>query len=350
MLLLIAAALLLLIIGMKVDVRGQCDSLQKEQTTPIRGVCALFVILMHLINEKDGNSLFVQLSIGVGYLLVGTFLFYSGYGLMVSYKSKPGYRRTFIKHRIIPMLLSYLFFNLLYWVAEYLRNGKWYTVTEVISSLFNGSPIVFDSWFILALLYQYLAFYLLMWLFPQKQKRILLGSVCFSLIWSGVCILREFDAYWYNTSLCLPFGILIGIYKERYVDFTKKHYGACLAVSIFALGIALGGTVVLRALDGLKILLVAASCVLFITTILLVMMKCKTDNPIWYFLSDISLELYLFHRLSLRFFRGPHVYIENSLLYGLAVVTTSIPAAYLIHLLLSGKIRRMIRNIVEKRK
>ena len=115
----------LLFFGAKRFPRGEWNDgyTSLAQTKVLLGVMALGVALHHMAQKTcapwhpsrytvHGLDPFVQM----GYLFVGAFLFCSGLGLYRSVKSKPDYLRTFVRRRILPVVIAY-------YLSEWLCTG-----------------------------------------------------------------------------------------------------------------------------------------------------------------------------------------------------------------------------------
>ena len=92
----IAIPLLLFLVFFNIKIKNfnenDLSCLSKEQTSSINGIFALIILLAHFIsyipNPSIYDSLVTKIPVFGSQLIVVSFLFYSGYGLMESYKIK----------------------------------------------------------------------------------------------------------------------------------------------------------------------------------------------------------------------------------------------------------------------
>lgn len=334
----------LILFGLLVLYKGRvCDGdcLSRETTGKVRGICTLTVILHHLSQECRTEELFQMVFTQMGLLAVAMFFFYSGFGLMKSFLSRKNYRKQFLSKRVLPILITYAGFILLYWIVDALL-GDLHTPGEVLVSLVNGSPIVTDSWYVITVAVFYLVFYALMGL--RKPGAILVGSLIWCGAWIGFCSLAGFEAYWYNGVLCLSLGIWAAMAEEPLKKLLKKRFWLFAAVSAAVFG-SLFGMMVLRYPHGFwKVLTMCTLCsAAFVLLVLTFTGKVGTGNPLWPFLSEISLEAYLCHRIFMNLLRSRFLFLTDDTLWGMAVIVLSVAAAWVLH-----KLFRRICGLVKK--
>ena len=84
------------------------DSMSLDAMTSLKGVLAIFVLCHHL-SQKPAFQQTHTISFfeHIGFLFVGIFFLCSGYGLYKSYLKKPDYLKTFLKRRVLPIVIFY---------------------------------------------------------------------------------------------------------------------------------------------------------------------------------------------------------------------------------------------------
>ena len=100
------------LLGCKVS-SFQEDYLSISSSTAVKGIFAVLIFYSHIsgylvLEDTVWNSCFKQILDFFGQLMVVMFLFYSGYGIMESYKHKAKYLETFIVKRFIRTLLHFV--------------------------------------------------------------------------------------------------------------------------------------------------------------------------------------------------------------------------------------------------
>lgn len=323
---------------------GYSACLSEKTTKSVRGICTLVVILHHLAQKFRTEMLFSMIFTELGFLAVTLFFFYSGYGLMKRYISKANYQKTFLVKRVGSVLVPYGCVILLYWLVDCIL-GNPHTPLEVLRSLYNGYPIVTDSWYILTIIVFYLFFYLLMRLFKERYAAIAIGSCLWCVAWIVLTRTAGYEVYWYNTAVCICFGIIAAIGEARLLNWLKKHYVvswiAALAVFFPCFGILYLKNPAFPIGLGLRYLCEAA----FVAIVLLVTIKFGTKNRIWDFFAGISLEAYLCHRLFMNLLRSQYVYVENDTVWALAVIGSTAAAAFVLHKLF-GKLNLWVQKVL----
>ena len=321
--------LFLLVYKSKLNLRSFYDCLSMPTTQSIRAAAALIVVFHHLAQKAPSysiGSLFFQ---RVGFLAVTIFFFYSGYGLMKSYRTKENYTQSFVQKRILTILLPYLSFVLIYWIAGSALNRS-YTVIALLQSFINGYPIVTDSWFVIALLLFYVFFYLLMKIFRKNYLLIFFGSVFWAFGWIFLCKKFGFNIFWYNTIICLCLGILVALIEDHLIIWLRKSYiPVCFCA--FPPFLLILYNYMLFGSNNLFVYWLLEF--LTIVCLMLVTMKLQINNPILKFLGKISFELYLIHRLIMYLFRSSYINIDNHLLWSIVVVAVSLVCAYVLNML-----------------
>lgn len=126
----------------------------KDKVVVLKPFLALGIVLSHL----SSYSIYLHDFQRWGSLIVGIFFFISGYGLSYSLHYKVGYIRNFFLHRIAKaLLLPYMGALLFYFVL----NGNWsdYSFFDHISRV-SGPSLIPNDWFVFALVYCYMFFWI----------------------------------------------------------------------------------------------------------------------------------------------------------------------------------------------
>ena len=218
------------------------DYLSRDCTNSIKGVFILLIVISHSIPYfKDcgylfanpGDSLFLPFFFLLSQLVVVMFLFYSGYGVGESFKSKGDtYVKAMPRHRILGTLLNFDVAVLVFMVVDLLL-GIELTANQCLLSLTAWKNIGNDNWYIFVILLCYLMTYIVLRLPISKSSHrvVLLFGLCV------ICmIVLSFykGTYWFNTILCYPLGFMYSTYKESIEKCLKRSYWLCLLV-VFAI-------------------------------------------------------------------------------------------------------------------
>lgn len=232
--------ILLLICIIKSNDKGkplQLKPFDKDTNLPLRGLMALLIVLSHIGQKTDIAIIenFDSNRFDIGAQIVSIFFFMSGYGMMLSYSTKrKQYIKGFLKKRLGTVLPKFILLTvgtilmLHYFVDLDIERQLTDFVTRGITPLPH-------SWFIFAILYVYLAFYLcaLSDRSPIKVANLFLLS---SLFYIAVMIkILHFYPYWWVSILSVNLGAYVAIYRNMISDFIRKHSFATYSGLVFLL-------------------------------------------------------------------------------------------------------------------
>ena len=206
------------------------DYLSKQTTTIINGFFVLTIVFSHFKNTVNLSPSFIDQSLvrilnNIGQLMVTTFFFYSGYGIMESIKNKDDYIKNFFKRRVFPLWLN-LAMGVALFLLVFLIRGQFFTIKQILLGFIGYEPIGNCNWFIFDTLLLYI---LTMICFNKKalgnkeyiRQTIVMLFLVLSVI-STLCMFRP--SRFVNTILCFPFGMLFCLYKPSVDEFFKKKY------------------------------------------------------------------------------------------------------------------------------
>ena len=217
--------------------------LDKKQTESIKGLFILLVFLRHSIADvmRAGyqsagflDSIGLRVDTEFGQLIVVMFLFYSGYGVMESFKNKgEKYARQFPRHRILTTLLnfdvavvSFLFLNFIFGIRMSPR--------QLGLSFIGWESIGNSNWYIFVILFCYCCSWVGRMVFSSSN--ILYVTFTTLLVFVGfvlLAIIRHGEGHWYTTILCYPAGMWYSSFiKERHKSLCKKYYYPILALLV----------------------------------------------------------------------------------------------------------------------
>lgn len=308
--------------------------LSTETGKAYRGLFSIVVIFHHLALSTQGGLLFRGFFV-VGYLAVAVFFFYSGYGLQKSYiTKKDDYRKSFIKNRIPTILIPYIIVTFLYWGLSYLL-GIDYSVNDVLGGLVNGYPIVPNSWYIIAIILWYFAFWDLMFIFRNRYFAMLLGGCLFYVVYIYICRKLGFGSWWYNSVHLVIVGMAWAIYESEITHFIKTHFiiTPLVWVTFVVLFIAKQKFISYIPIRGIGFIFEITTAFFFVASVLLFSTKVTIGNKILQFLGEISLETYLIHGLFIQFFRSNIIYVSNEFIWSSLVLVFSVVWAWILHII-----------------
>lgn len=311
------------------------EVLSLSQTKALQGFCAVCVMLHH-IGQKTctpwlpsevithGLNIFVP----IGYLLVGVFLFFSGFGLYKSYRNKSDYLQGFLGHRCLIPILALLFTTAaMVCVRSHLG--------EKIS--FSGpfhltGPLMLNgySWFIYTLLIFYILFYL-EFKHCKNEKSATLWVFIGVLLYIAFCDWWGYGTWWYNSALLFVVGLFFAQYESKIIYHMQRFYKLYLPLTLLITCFFF----ILGEYTQNAFIQMPAACT-FIFLLILLGMKIKIGNKALTFLGGLTLELYLLHGIFLQLFGyNEAIYnptqIKNVALLVLVVSLCTLPTAFVLH-------------------
>lgn len=272
------------------------DYMSKEQTTAIKGIFAIIILLSHFRSyiSISPDSFYSKIFIIISQLMVTMFFFYSGYGIIKSIINKKNYMKTFFKKRFIKTLLNLDFAVLIFILVNWLLNIKYPIITTLLA--FTGYTDIGNSnWFIFVTLVLYLIVLVSYTLF-KKNKKIIISSV-FILSSILIFVLYLFkESWWYNTILCFPLGMFYGEFEKTINKKVLKDYSM---LSFIILSVIL---IILNYFSSNIVVYLIYSCIF---TLLIVNMTyiLKVGNKILDYFGKFSFYIYVYQRISYIIFK-----------------------------------------------
>lgn len=297
----------------------------------LKGLLACMVLLCHLHGR---THIFAVGPLGgiltaFGYLAVSAFFFLSGFGLAESARLKENYIKTFPGKKIFSFFLLCVFTILIYLVRDFLVGNKFDLLLFAQSFTF-GYTIVDNGWYLQAQLLFYILFYFV-FRFSKKHKLVMFFSA--ACLYCLLCAALGLTSTWYEAILCFPLGVAYANYKDKVhsIIFKSKLKTIFLfLIFLCAFILLLLFSTKLSFSSLLKITCKMASAIAFVWVATIFVLVININNPITRFLGKISLEIYLLQGIFLNLFKN-QIYIENDILYILAVTVCTIILAMLAH-------------------
>ena len=195
-------------------------ALEVDQTTDLRGIMCLLIILHHLALSVDATGIFGFFK-HVGVIAVGVFFFLSGYGIMKqSNRRGKSYLKGFIPKRVVKLLIPLaIAFTVSFFVFCMLGIREPITMFE---SFIKGDPFPYHTWYIWAVMILYLAFYFA-GRFIEKTHLMLISLGVFSLAMMILLINLGVLNNFASSVFCFPFGCLIACRDNRMQVFLSSR-------------------------------------------------------------------------------------------------------------------------------
>ncbi len=291
--------------SMKIAGEGQFhkDYLSKSNTAAINGIFVVLVFLCHFAQYISfGTDLidgsFVYFKSHLGQLVVTTFLFFSGYGIICSIANKGmPYVKSIPKKRFLSVLIHFDIAVAMFMILN-LCLGRSFSLKTNLLALTGWESIGNSNWYMLAILCLYLIVFVS---FAVCRANKYAGTAIATILTIGyvyLMIRAKKPAYYYNTLICYPFGMIYGLFKEKLDKIIMKNdfiYTAFVAA-------AFAGFVLFYRIRGKGVEQFSVCSIFFIAVIVLVSMKIQLNNGFLQLTGNHVFAIYILQRIPMMIF------------------------------------------------
>lgn len=156
-----------------------------------------------------------------GQLMVTTFFFYSGYGIMYSLLNREGYCNKLLFPRFVQLCLNYMIAVLIYFGVHCLLLQD-IRAEDFLGGLHDFRALGNPTWFILMTLLTYILTWLAFKTAGTKYPMAAVGILTAMLLISIQIVGMHKPVHWVNTILCLPAGMLYFLKGRQMEEFLKN--------------------------------------------------------------------------------------------------------------------------------
>lgn len=298
------------------------DYMSKENTGAVNGIFVLFVFMSHISNYMDFSnayeSIWLDFRSWLGQLMVTTFLFYSGYGMMCSIIKKGNdYVRPLFKNRFLKLLLHFDIAVALFVIMN-LALGVRLNLKNTLLAFTTWTSIGNSNWYITAVLGMYLIIILAFSVFKKHKLPALAAVSVITVAFAFVLMKAGKENWYYNTLVLFPAGMWYAYLKEHIDRLVMKNNLTYMlfmsaAIGLFVLCYKFRG-------GGLPVYWVYACA--FVMIIVLVTMKVKIGNPVLAMLGRHIFSIYILQQISMTVFAHFGLNGNNMLFFFLCFAVT----------------------------
>jgi len=319
--------------------QGFENYLYKDNTTSIKGICICLVFISHFSNYVTYSFAldnYAYRIVGlIGQAMVVPFLFYSGYGVMLSIINKgKSYVKKMPKHRLLNVLIKFEIIVIIKLIVDFIINNSLSLEYVAVCMLSR------NDWYILAIMFLYTFTYLSYMIFGEKQKYrlFLISTFLLSVCYIFALKIIGFPRYYYDSILCYFLGILWAVYKQKIDKIALKNIVYYLCI-FFICSIILFIKAKLDNIDVAVIIYYSLICVL----IILITKKVQIHNKILRTIGNYLFDIYLVHRIPMDILYALGLAQANLYLYfALCVVFTGV-LAYLSNILINNLLKKVLK-------
>lgn len=199
------------------------DYCSPKNTSTINAIFSVLIFLSHAVTYTKCNGVldapYFDLRQFLSQIVVVTYLFFSGYGIMESIKKKgTDYVKKMPFHRLFKLWYHFAIVILMYVVVSNGILKKSYSIKDILLAFTGYSTVGNSNWYLFVTFAMYIII-ILSFLIFRKNKVLAVGLV--SVLSVGFIILEksvlDLSSQYYNTVCCFPAGMVFSLVKP-YVD------------------------------------------------------------------------------------------------------------------------------------
>lgn len=311
------------------------DYLSKDTTNVVKGLFIAFVFMSHIqgyIQQSGygydfiGDGLYLKFRAFMGQLVVAMFLFYSGYGIMESYKRKgQAYVNTMPRKRLAGTLLNFdiavIIFILLNLALGITMSGR-----QCVLALTGWDSVGNSNWYIFVILICYLISYICFQIIRNSNIYIGVWTYLLLSVVTYVLLVRYKQSWWYDTFFCFTAGILFSLFKQKIEQLMDKHYWALLIICVLLFAIT---KYLPYNVYGLR---ANMNAIFFALTVVLMTRKITLKSNILCWMGTMLFPLYIYQRIPMTAFyhidNGGFV-LSHTVLYIIVCAIITVAIGYL---------------------
>lgn len=311
--------------------------LSKNVTNCLKGIFAIMVLCHHLYQRSQilkGTPYGAPFQF-MGAWAVAMFFFFSGYGLMASYKSKgQSYISEFPRKRILPFYIICIILIAIYSVQKYII-GYSITPKAIFDSFFFNKTVISNGWYLQSILLLYIVFYIT-FILPIKDNSKIFVMMIFTFLYIFMCRKLQLSLTKYEAVFCFNFGMLWCKWKEKIDLVLVPHRILALIISSAAFAMSMM-VFFLSNNQSIKDIAKMISPIAFnafgisAVAVIIGINGKIIDNAFTREFGKISLEVYVLQGFFINLFHCDYLYVHNAYLYVIFVALCTIAASELIH-------------------
>ena len=332
---LLLCAFYLIIFQIRIKKQGYFDDyISRESTVAINGIFIMLILFTHAHGymdvTPDNMPIFYIFRGHCRQLVVTTFLFFSGYGVMESIQKKGAtYVKSMPYKRVFALWLRFAIAVCIFLVIA-LWSGQRITVGRFISSLLSWDQIGNSNWYVTAILALYLIAFFAFWAFGEQSQRM---AVCISIGLTFVFLIilihfRGSDTWYYNTIFCFPAGMVFSLCRKRFeemVQYSKVSWWTSFVISLLIFFMTY--SICDNYSQYWNLFWYQIMCISFVIVIVILVMKVKIGNGILTFLGgEMLFSIYILMRAPMNVLSESALHLTPSVFFVLSVAITLVVA------------------------
>ncbi|GAW99803.1 acyltransferase family protein [Secundilactobacillus mixtipabuli] len=223
----LAILLLLFISSLRLNLAGpSAGYLNRDTTATINGFFLLLVMFSHFNTYLPASSLGRLTTLWMttkGELIVTTFLFFSGFGIMEQLQKRgTAYINTFPVKRILFVWAKFFFAVSLFLLLAFCLHQS-YSFPRILLTYFGLTTIGNSGWYIFAILLLYCLTYLAFKLAPKSHRNALFYLLAGLAIYIIIASL-SLPSWYHETILSYFAGAVFSLNQSKWCSFINKNW------------------------------------------------------------------------------------------------------------------------------
>lgn len=257
----------------------------------LKGIAILGVFVGHYSKEFHGLVLY-KLFCSLGLFSVSLFFFISGYGLMQGVMHKADYQKSFLRKRVLPIILTYTIVVLFYWGISDFEGLDWKRVLLCCYTPF--------SWYIFSIISLYGMTYIAL-LYTQNARKIIIIVTLLLVVYIAVALyFEQFLPYPLLGGLQMItfiIGMMLATFKGLHKLLANNNWFALLSFLFFVFW---GFNLTDKYVHWPKVIInvsdeIQSYIFPFVIFGFMRLVEVTRLESLWRVLQRYSLEIYLFH-------------------------------------------------------
>ncbi len=286
--------------GLTVAKKGEfySDYCSPKNTGTINAVFSILIFLSHAYNYVECRGVFdlpyKSFQSFMGQLVVVTYLLFSGYGIMESYKRKGfDYIKAMPKNRLFRLWYHYAVVVCIYGIIAMGLKGNSYGPLHQLLALIGYTSYGNSYWYMFVTFSMYI---IIIASFSIFKNRTVVPTILTALLSVGLgvwlCYMGK-GSHWYNTIICFPLGMIFSLIKPKFDKRMMKN--DVLWHLFFALGFT--GFAVFSSIRRWNFLCYQLFVVFFVITLLILLMKINIRSSVLDFFSEHIFSFFILQRI-----------------------------------------------------
>ena len=295
------------------------DYISPKSTSSINGLFTILIFLSHSVQYIDLSGVldapYVTLKSNLGQMVVVTFLFYSGYGIMESIKKKGiDYVKSIPTKRFLKVLRNMAIAVTMFLILNLILGIK-YDIKRILLAYTGWTSIGNSNWYIFAVLILYVITFISFMIFRKNHYIAVVAVTALTAVYVYVLMIYKIDSWYYDTVIMYSMGMWYSLFKDKIERIIMKNDliytvtgGACVALYYLFF---------LKRKSGIEWYTMWG--VLFMALVVLFTMKIKIGNRILDWFGTHVFSVYILQRIPMIILK--HFGLNESHKYAFIVVS-----------------------------